>query len=172
LTLAPLGFAFALSSLSGRRLAARFGGAVLTVGTIISASGLVVLTLVIATAGLASGIAQLVPGLVLIGLGNGLVIPILIGTVLAGVPVDSSGSVAGILTTTQQLSLALGIALIGLLFFSRTATAGIAAATTASLLCDLGLVLVAAALSLTLRRPRSVPTPITSHVEAAEQVAA
>jgi EmrB/QacA subfamily drug resistance transporter len=171
MTFAPLGIGFASSSLVGRRLAARFGAAVITAGTILSASGLVALSLAIATAGLATGAGELVPPLVLIGLGNGLVIPLLIGAVLAGVPADSSGAVSGVLTTTMQLSLALGVALIGLLFFTRISSAGIAAATSESLFCDLGLVIAGAGLSLTLPRRRAA-TPVVPTREAVEQVAA
>jgi len=172
MTLAPLGLAFASSSLAGRRLAARYGASVLTAGTMLSASGLLVLSAAISVAGVGSGVGQLVPGLVLMGLGNGLVIPVLIGTVLEHVPADSSGAVAGVLTTTQQLSLALGIALIGLLFFSRTASAGFVVATSESLFSALALVGAALALSLTLPRRREVVVPVASRSDNREEAAA
>jgi EmrB/QacA subfamily drug resistance transporter len=172
MTFAPLGIAFASSSLAGRRLATRFGpSTVLTAGAILSASGLLTLALAVAAAGLATGPAQLVPALLLTGLGNGLVIPLLIGAVLTGVPADSSGAVSGVLTTTMQLSLALGIALIGLLFFPQISRVGIASATSQSLFCDLALVAVAAALSLTLPRRRAA-SPVLSTPDAVEKVAA
>ena len=153
----------------GRRLAARFGAAVLTTGTILSASGLLSLALVV---GAGSGTGKLVPPLVLIGLGNGLVIPLLMGVVLAAVPADSSGAVAGVLTTTMQLSLAVGIALMGLLFFPQISRVGMAAATSQSLFCDLGLVVIAAVLSLTLARRRAVPVRAVAPTENLHEVAA
>jgi EmrB/QacA subfamily drug resistance transporter len=172
LTIAPLGAAFAFASLTGRRVAARYGVITLTAGTALSALGLLALSVVIATQGLHTGVAAMVPGLVVIGLGNGLVIPLLIGMVLAHVPVESSGAAAGVLTTTQQLSLALGVALIGLLFFTRLPSAGMGSAASASLFVDLALVVVASALTLTLPRRRAQPAaaeaePAAEHVEVA-----
>ncbi|HEV7679479.1 MAG TPA: MFS transporter [Candidatus Dormibacteraeota bacterium] len=168
MTLAPLGAAFAFASIAGRRVAARYGASALTAGTVLSAIGLLTLSLVIATSGLQASIVAMVPGLVVIGLGNGLVIPLLIGTVLAHVPVESSGAAAGVLTTTQQLSLALGVALIGLLFFTRLPSAGIAGAASVSLFVDLALVVVASALTLTLPRRRAQVAPVAASVEDVE----
>jgi MFS family permease len=172
MTLAPLGAGFATSSLLGRRLAVRYGPVMVTVGTVLSAAGLLALAIGIGASGLGSGAAELVPALVLVGIGNGLVIPLLMGAVLAGVPVESSGAVAGILTTTMQLSLALGVAFIGLLFFPRVASAGMAAATSESLFVDLALVAIAMVLSFTLPRRRTVPVPVEVMASAAEEEAA
>ena len=165
MTFAPLGFGFATSSLLGRRLMLRFGTAVVTAGTIISAAGLLTLTLALTAEGLHIGTTPLVIGLLLSGTGNGLVIPLLIGAVLAGVPADSSGAASGVVTTTMQLSLALGVALIGLLFFPRIASAGIAAATAETMYATLGLVAVAVALSFTLPRAVAAPAPIAARQE-------
>ena len=47
----------------------------------------------------------------------GLVFPPLIDTVLAGVPLEDAGSASGVLNTAQQLGSAIGVAVIGVIFF-------------------------------------------------------
>ena len=55
------------------------------------------------------------------GIGQGLVMSPLFGFVLAGVPAARAGVGSGILTTTQQTALALGVATLGSLFLSLSA---------------------------------------------------
>ena len=158
LTLAPLGVAFASSSLAGRRLAARFGAiSMVTLGTVLSGLGLLVLAVSVNTAGVGVATLPLRASLVLTGIGNGLVIPLLLGAVMTAVPSRMTGAASGVLTSTAQLSISLGVALIGLLFFQRVPSSGIGAATAESLFCDLGLVVVASAMSFTLSRLRREP---------------
>jgi hypothetical protein len=52
------------------------------------------------------------------GFGQGWVMPSLIRVVLSDVPVASAGVGSGVLTTTQQVSLAVGVATLGTLFVS------------------------------------------------------
>jgi len=59
----------------------------------------------------------LVPGLLLDGCGMGLSFAPLTATVLARVPAASAGSAGGMLTTGLQVGNALGVALIGLVFY-------------------------------------------------------
>jgi hypothetical protein len=56
------------------------------------------------------------------GIGQGLVMSPLFGFVLAGVPASRAGVGSGILTTTQQTALALGVATLGSLFLSLAGT--------------------------------------------------
>ena len=49
----------------------------------------------------------------LLGVGNGLAIPAMIASVLRVVPRGTSGTAAGVLTTTQQISMAFGVAILG-----------------------------------------------------------
>jgi hypothetical protein len=60
----------------------------------------------------------LVPGLVVVGLGTGLGVTPLIGTVLSGVRREHVGAVAGAIPTAFQVGQVCGIAVIGLVFFS------------------------------------------------------
>jgi EmrB/QacA subfamily drug resistance transporter len=140
LTFGPLGIAFALSSLAGRRLQQRFGAATIIAGTAISLAGLVGLTLLVHWVGLSLTSLALAPVLILMGIGNGLVIPLIVSGVLQSVPGTSAGAASGVLTTTQQFSMVLGIAAVGTLFFDRIASAGIFSAMQAGLVADLGLV--------------------------------
>jgi hypothetical protein len=49
----------------------------------------------------------------LLGAGNGLAIPAMIASVLRVVASATSGTAAGVLTTTQQVSMAFGVAILG-----------------------------------------------------------
>ena len=53
---------------------------------------------------------SLLPGLVVMGFGQGLTMPSLIRVVLSEVPLESAGAGSGVFTTMQQLCLALGVA--------------------------------------------------------------
>jgi len=52
------------------------------------------------------------------GLGNGLVLPSLLNIVLKSVPAEYAGAAAGIYSTFQQTASALGVSIIGGIFFS------------------------------------------------------
>jgi hypothetical protein len=92
----------------------------------------------------------------MIGIGNGLVIPLIVQGVLQSVPSYRTGAASGVLTTTQQFSMVLGIAAVGTLFFAREASAGIVSALQAGLYADIAL--VSFALVMTLLLPRTATT--------------
>jgi EmrB/QacA subfamily drug resistance transporter len=156
LTFAPLGVAFALSSLRGRGLHARYGTAVISFGAAAALAGVAGLAAVIGVSGLSANALELSPVLALIGVGNGLVIPLIVSGVLQSVPASATGAASGVLTTTQQFSMTLGIAAVGTLFFAREASAGIVAALQSALLVDVVLVAFALAMTMLLPRPRRV----------------
>jgi len=60
----------------------------------------------------------LAPGLLVSGLGAGLVFGQLFDIILAGVAMDEVGSASGVLNAVQQLANALGVAVLGTVFFS------------------------------------------------------
>ncbi len=125
LTFAPLGVAFALSSLKGRSLHARYGRDIISVGAATALIGVIGLAVVVTVSGLSANSLELSPVLAMIGIGNGLVIPLIVQGVLLSVPSHRTGAASGMLTTTQQFSMVLGIAAVGTLFFAREASAGI-----------------------------------------------
>jgi hypothetical protein len=61
----------------------------------------------------------LIPGLVLVGVGTGLVSPGIAGAAPAAVPQERAGMAGGAVNTFQQLGYALGIALYGTVLTSR-----------------------------------------------------
>ena len=57
------------------------------------------------------------------GLGQGLQLPVLFRIVLSDVPAERAGVGGGVMTTTQQAALALGVATLGTLFLALVAAA-------------------------------------------------
>lgn len=56
--------------------------------------------------------------MVIVGFGNGLAIPSIIGAVLLRIPRPQAGIAAGVLTTAQQFGNAAGATVLGTVFFS------------------------------------------------------
>jgi len=88
--------------------------------------------------------ALVLAGVTLLGLGQGLLIPPIIGVVLSRVPVADPGAPAGVLVTVQQMSGTIGLALVSLVFFAAVGsgqTGGYVAGFRVACLCDLALAL-------------------------------
>lgn len=140
-------------SLYSAQLSLRHGRGVLTAAGLSLAAGHGLLA---AAVGLHAPVAALFPGLLVAGAGMGLAIAPLTTLLLSTAPPEHAGGVSGLLATTQQIGAALGVAVIGAIFFGA-ASAGIAHAFQLSLgalaLALLGL----AALSRLL--PRGVVAP-------------
>jgi EmrB/QacA subfamily drug resistance transporter len=66
---------------------------------------------------------EYVPALILLGIGQGLVFTPLLNVVLANVSEQDAGTAAGVVSTMQQLGGALGVAIVGLIFFTAVAAA-------------------------------------------------
>jgi MFS family permease len=154
LAMVPMATGFFAASLAGPRLLSRFGSRVIVTGAVIQALGLGVLTLTVLTdwSGLSPWV--LLPGMAIAGTGQGLVMPPLIRLVLGQVPVERAGVGGGILATTQQSSLALGVATLGTLFLSLSPTMGMHHALALVLALQFAATFVVIALAT--RLPRSV----------------
>jgi EmrB/QacA subfamily drug resistance transporter len=100
-----------------RRLAARLGRATVPVGAATFALGHLVLLAAVAEYGVGGPVAALVPGLALSGFGMGITLTALIDGAMSGVDPASAGAVSGVLSTVQQVGNALGVALVGMVFF-------------------------------------------------------
>jgi EmrB/QacA subfamily drug resistance transporter len=163
LTFMPLGVLFSVTSILGRSLVARFGLRVMTVGASISSVGLMVLIAELQELGGDITPAWLLIPTSLVGLGNGLVLPTLIGAVLAGIQPAHGGAAAGVLTTVQQFASAAGVAVLGAVFFgglgSHPARGDFAAATESVAFLALALVLTAAVLTVLLPKPAPASQP-------------
>lgn len=118
MSLTPLAVAFLVSSLQSARLVARYGAASLAFGAALAAVGYVVLVLQVAYAWPQFGTLDVALGMLMVGLGQGLLMPPLFGIVLSQVPTAQGGLGSGILITTQQMGLGLGAALVGSLYLS------------------------------------------------------
>ncbi|MCX4097309.1 MFS transporter [Nocardia sp. alder85J] len=120
LAFAPLGACFASSSFFlAPRLAARIGTRVMVVGTCTSLTGLAITLAVLHFGEPHLGTPALIPGMMIVGTGNGLTIPSVVGAVLSsGIPQRQAGMAAGVLTTAQQFGNAIGATVLGVIFFS------------------------------------------------------
>jgi MFS family permease len=116
--LAPMAVTFLAASLSTSRLLRRYGTKVLTAGAVLQGIGLIGLAGAVLAAWPGVSLVWLAPGMAVAGLGQGLVMSPLFGTVLSEVPPSSAGAASGVLTTTQQTALALGVATLGSLFIA------------------------------------------------------
>ncbi|GAA0623477.1 MFS transporter [Streptomyces crystallinus] len=154
LALVPMALAFFAASLAGPRLIGRYGSRVVTTGGLIQGVGITVLVLTVWRGWPDLGIAELAPGVALAGLGQGLQLPVLFRLVLSDVPTDRAGVGSGVLVTTQQSALALGVATLGSLFLSLLPSMGTRDALAVTLLVQLAAVVLTVLLSL--RLPKTV----------------
>ncbi len=157
LTFMPLGIAFSVASISARSLIAKHGARVITIGTVIATIGLASLLVVLSISGSSTNAAMVIVPMMVVGLGNGLAVPALIGAVLAGITAQHAGAAAGVLTTAQQFASAIGIAVIGGVFFqtlgSRQGVEGYVGSLIWVAVISGAVALAAAAASLLLPRP-------------------
>jgi Na+/melibiose symporter-like transporter len=119
----PLATTFTVMSILSPRFGARLGSQAITIGASLTAVG----TIGLAITGVHFGAGltgwDIAPATALIGLGQGISMPLLIGTVLTHVKPEQAGAAAGILTTTQQFGVASGIAVVGAIFYSALGAA-------------------------------------------------
>ncbi|HZB31509.1 MAG TPA: MFS transporter [Streptosporangiaceae bacterium] len=150
LAFAPMGVLFSVTALAGSRLVDRYGLRVVVLGAGLTVTSLLLLALRLYVADADAGLAWIIALITLVGTGNGLVLPHLIGVALVRVRPHQAGVGSGILTTAQQFAGSAGIAIVGTVFFTVAspfpATADFTRAMTSSLLIDSGLLLVVIAL--------------------------
>lgn len=104
------------------QLAPKIGRLVISFGALIMIAGIMLLIFTIQSAGTSIDSWQIVPSMLLFGLGMGLVIAPMVDIILAGVPGQDAGSASGVLNTTNQLGGAIGIAVVGMIFFGLLGT--------------------------------------------------
>ena len=163
LVIAPYSVGTLVAAANSDKLSARLGRMVLVLGCSLLLAGLALVILVIhLTSPAVNGWAMIGP-LLLAGLGTGMTIAPNQDFVLATVPRREAGTAAGILSTSQRVGTAVGIAIIGtVLFGSLKFVPGPHAVATAfthsaqlALLANLGFMVVA--LILVLALPREIP---------------
>ena len=96
----------------------KIGRNILVLGVVSMMSGYGALIIALQWAGADITSWHMLPGLLLIGLGMGLFIASLFNFVLTGISHHQAGSASGVLSTVQEVGAAVGIALIGVIFFN------------------------------------------------------
>jgi EmrB/QacA subfamily drug resistance transporter len=117
LTLMPMVVGMILGMFGSNALVGRLGRHLVHIGILLIAVGAAVLALVL-TGTRSASTWDLVPGLFVIGIGVGASIGQLFQFVISSVSMDEVGSASGVFEAVQQLSSALGVAVLGTIFFS------------------------------------------------------
>jgi EmrB/QacA subfamily drug resistance transporter len=162
----PVALGIAILSLGfSARLIMRFGGrATLIPGLVLTVAGLALFR---AAPLHADYVSDLLPVMVLIGVGAGLAFPSLMTLAMSAATAEDSGLASGLVNTTQQVGGALGLAVLATLSTNRTSTLRTGGdSLPASLLSGYhlaftiaaGLVLAAIAFAVLLLRPRADAT--------------
>ena len=152
LHLTAITLAFGATSIAGGRLAGRYG----TRGPILAGlAALAASAAWVAALPSAAPYPLLLPALVLMGMGAGLVAPSMNAAILASVPPSLSGIGAGVLNASRQVGTALGVAIFASLFHDH----GKAAAVRVSLFWAAALYLTALVLAARASGPAAVSAP-------------
>ena len=118
-----MAIAYVATSAQAPALAKRYGRRLLAIGALVLASGHGLLLAAVANIGVGGSIVQLVPGLVLIGAGMGLLLVPLTTTILSSVETRHAGGASGAVATMQNVGGALGVAITGVIFSGRCTAA-------------------------------------------------
>ncbi len=132
LTTIPWSLGSAFASAMSTRVAPRLGKWTIAIGSTLLVIGILGIILTLHQVGTSVTGWDLIPSFLISGLGLGTVIAPLLNIILAGVPGRDAGSASGVLTTFQQLGGAIGVAVVGVVFFgllSSQATTAIATVT-------------------------------------------
>jgi EmrB/QacA subfamily drug resistance transporter len=137
LAFTPMAITYTLGSLVSSSLTRLLGTRILRVGIVIASIGTLWIWLVVTHVGAALTIPSLLP-LAVMGFGNALVATPMPGFLIAVAGNDAAGAASGAISTAQQIGAALGVALIGVIFFgvlgSHPSMAGYTGAFAATLL--------------------------------------
>ncbi|MFL6185125.1 MAG: MFS transporter [Actinomycetes bacterium] len=117
LTGAPFAVGSAVASAASVRLAPNLGRRILSIGALLLVAGMVALIWTVDRYDGAIHSWQLLPALLVCGLGLGCVVAPLVTVVLAGIRGQDAGAASGVLSTVQQVGGAVGVALVGVIFF-------------------------------------------------------
>lgn len=117
LTVAPFMGGFLLGSFASTRLVRRFGTGALVGAAAVMTLGMSLVLLAIDRAGTGLQGPELIPEALLAGFGAGAVVAQIFRVVVSGVDQRQAGAASGVLATAQQIGAALGIAIVGIVFF-------------------------------------------------------
>lgn len=117
-------FGFFLSSRQSARLATGMGRNAVVLGIFVTGAGLALLGVSVWVAGDSVGPAVIIPGTFLTAVGHGFTITQLLAFTLSEVHHDHAGAAGGAFAATQQLAIAVGVAMVGLVFYGVLDPAG------------------------------------------------
>jgi EmrB/QacA subfamily drug resistance transporter len=148
----PFGIGYFVASFGSARIMQRLGPRALTFGFVVQVLGFG--TVALDVAGALAGVLDL--GLVVAGVGFGIIMPSVIKAVIGGIDQRYAGLASGIIISTFQIGAALGVAIVGGLFFSMLGStqelASYARAFAVALGCNVALLAIGGLLSLWLPR--------------------
>jgi MFS family permease len=119
-----IGAGYLITSTTTHRIAAVLGRATVPAGTLLMAVGLVLLWAGVGRTGVSGPVTALIPGLVIDGLGMGMALSPLVSTVLSAMAPGHAGAASGVLSTAMQVGGALGVSVIGVVFYRALAAGG------------------------------------------------
>jgi EmrB/QacA subfamily drug resistance transporter len=148
----PFGIGYFLASFASAGIMQRLGPRALTLGFVVQVVGFGIVTLIVI--GVPAG--RLDVGLLIAGIGFGIVMPSVIKAVIGGIDQHHAGLASGIVISTFQIGAALGVAIVGGVFFSLLGSgqelASYARAFAVALGCNVALLVIGGLLSLWLPR--------------------
>jgi EmrB/QacA subfamily drug resistance transporter len=157
LSFMPMSAGMAIGAgLSGAILGPKFGRLVIQVGGVVTIVGWLLVIGQVHGSGTVSSV-DLIPGLLVAGLGMGLVVAPLFDVILASVTDAETGSASGLLNAGQQLAGAIGVAVLGTIFFSALGHVGFHSAFERTLWVEVGSLVVMVVLSGLLPRHAREP---------------
>jgi EmrB/QacA subfamily drug resistance transporter len=120
--LVPFALGASATSAPSGVIAAKLGKHVLSLGCLVMGAGMGLLSLTLSLAGPDVRGYQMIPALVVCGLGMGLFVAPVTNVVLAGIELEDAGSASGVLATMQEFAGAAGVAIVGVIFFGLLGT--------------------------------------------------
>lgn len=113
---APCSVGFVVASLIAPRLVGRWGTHAIAAGALLYAVSISMLIAQVWLAGAMLAPVHLIPVLIVVGAGQGLIMTPLLNLVLGFVHDTQAGMASGVMATIQQTGAALGVAVVGMLF--------------------------------------------------------
>ena len=153
-----LAAAYLVASAIAPTLLGRYGRRLLAEGALVLAAGHLLMVVTVADVGTGGSVAALAPALVLIGAGMGIVIAPLVTLILSTTGPEQAGAASGVLSTIQNVGNALGVAVVGVIYFGA-AHSGLAGAFQLSLAALAAILVGVAALTRLLPAPTPAPAP-------------
>jgi EmrB/QacA subfamily drug resistance transporter len=149
------------AGLSGGYLGPKYGRRTLQAGVVVGAAGWILLVLALRGHGTV-GFVDLLPGLLVAGVGLGLVVAPMFDIILASVTDAETGSASGVLNAGQQLASSIGVAVLGTIFFDAIAGGDFHKGLSRTLVVQVGLMVGLLLLSPLLPRFAREPAPETA----------